>query len=86
MRDDLFKLPQDLVTIIDERFFMMHTAASNAIILHTTPRSSHVRAQRLRSQQQLEEVTFIVNAVHSPHVLCISTCNSAVKILDVTYV
>lgn len=50
MRDDLFKLPQDLVTIIDERFFMMHTAASNAIILHTTPRSSHVRAQRLRSQ------------------------------------
>lgn len=49
MRDDLFKLPQDLVTI-EERFFIMHTAASNAIILHAAPRSSHVRAQRLQPQ------------------------------------
>ena len=53
MRDDLFKLPQDLVTI-EKRFFMIHMATSNAIILAYNTGSSHVRAQRLQPQLQLE--------------------------------
>ena len=56
--------------------------------LHTTLAllMSELRDFNRSCSLRLEEVTFIVNAVHSSHVLCISTCNSAAKILDVTYV